>query len=58
MRKPRPSNIIINISVAIALVFGLFAIAAIINHVSQQSQQNKVEIEELPRWKLSQDKDV
>ncbi len=49
MKNPRPSNIIVNISVAIAVVFGLFAIGAIINQVSQQSQQNEVEIEDSPR---------
>lgn len=49
MKNPRPSNIIINISVAIALTFSLFAIAAIINHISHQFKQNEVEIEDYPR---------
>lgn len=49
MKKPRPSNIIINISVAIAVLFGCFAIAAIINHMSNQFQQNEVEIQDSPR---------
>ncbi len=49
MKNPRPSNIIINISVAIALMFSFFAIAAIINHMFHQFQHNKVEIEDSPR---------
>jgi len=45
MTKPRPSNVIIKIFVAIALLFGFFAISAVINYVSQQVQQNEVEAE-------------
>lgn len=46
MKKPRPSNVIIKIFVAIAVLFGCFALAAIINHASQQFSQDEVEIEE------------
>lgn len=45
MKKTRPSNVIIKIFVAILLLFGFFAIAAIINHGSQQFLQNEVEVE-------------
>jgi len=45
MTKPRPSNVIIKIFVAIALLFGFFAIGAIINYVSQQFQPNEIETE-------------
>lgn len=51
MTKPRPSNVIIKIFVAIALLFGFFVLGAIINYVSQQSPQNEVETEE-PQQKL------
>lgn len=53
MKNSRPSNIITNICLAIVVLFGLFVTAAIINHVFQQSQQNKVEIDDPARWKLS-----
>jgi len=48
MKKPPPSNAIINIFLAIAVLFGCFAIAAIINHMSNQFQQNEVQIEDSP----------
>ncbi|PSM49421.1 hypothetical protein C7Y66_09205 [Chroococcidiopsis sp. CCALA 051] len=46
MTEPRPSNIIIKVFLAIALLFGFFAIGAIINYASQQFQQNEIETEE------------
>ncbi|MBD2307762.1 hypothetical protein H6G17_20035 [Chroococcidiopsis sp. FACHB-1243] len=51
MTKPRPSNVIIKIFVAIALLFGFFAIGAVINYVSQQVQQNEVEAD-IPQQEL------
>lgn len=51
MTKPRPSNIAINIFVAIALLFGFFVLGAIFDRISKQFQQNNVEAEE-PEQKL------
>ncbi|AFY89247.1 MAG: hypothetical protein CLLPBCKN_000297 [Chroococcidiopsis cubana SAG 39.79] len=45
MTEPRPSNIIIKVFLAIALLFGFFALGAIINYASQQFQQNEIETE-------------
>ncbi|MEW5859910.1 MAG: hypothetical protein AB1861_21400 [Cyanobacteriota bacterium] len=36
MKKPRPSNLVIGIFVSILVLFSIFAIGAIINHVSKQ----------------------